>query len=223
MSDQPVPEGQPPAEPTPDFGGASPEEISQALNMYRGLNNLDTRGQYLQQIVRPEYDGQFLRQVTAEPEQPADPWQQFEPAQEEYYEEPVAQAFDPRSLQPVFDQYGNQIEKRIFDRLGEMAQDQQVKDSASQAVQQANLPPAMSALIEQRVRDAQRLQPNRMASDLASEAAKQIAVELSQWQATPPAQPAPQGSVPGGPSPDTLQRPRTVDEALEYSRQVLNP
>lgn len=220
-----IPEGQPTPDPTPaapDYG-ASPEVIQQALNMYNGLNNLDTRGQYLQQIVRPEYDGQFLRGLTEQPEQP-DPWAQFDP-EPQYDQEPQyePQPFNPRDLQPVFDTQAQEIERRVFERLGQMAQDQAIVDSASSAASAAGLPASTSALIEQRVREAQRMQPNRQAGDLATEAAKALATELLQWKATPPANPAPSSSVPGGPSPDTLQKPRTAAEALEYSRQVLNP
>lgn len=216
-----APEGQPVVDPSPDFGGASPEEITQALNMYRGLNNLDTRGQYLQQIVRPEYDSQFLRQVTSDPPAPTSPWETLGEPEPEYYEEPPA--FDPRSLEPVFDSYKQQIEQSIFDRLGQMAQEQTLSESATAAVQSAKLPEALTPLIKQRVQEAQRLQPNRQASDLAAEAARQLQVELAGFQAAPPATPTPATAIPSGPSPDTLQKPKTVAEALEYSRQVLNP
>lgn len=221
----PAPEGQQPApEPTPapDFGGRSPEQIQQALNLYEGLHNLDTRGQFLQQIVRPDIDGQFLRQMVQPQEEEADPWQSFEqPEYEQEYEQPAV--FDPRQLEPVFDQYGQRIEQKIMGQLQQMALDQQVRESAASASQQAGLPPVAAQLIEQRVREQQALQPNRQASDLAAEAARDLYNQFAQWQAQPPANPAPSNSVPTGPSPDTLQKPKTIEEALEYSKQVLNP
>lgn len=229
-----MPEGAPVPDPTPapDYG-ASPDEITQALDMYRGLNNLDTRGQYLQNIVRPEYDSQFLRQTFQPQEQQAqqDPWaeynQQFaEPQYEEQYE-PQAPAFDPTTLpqylQPVLENNAAEVERRVFERLNQMAADQHLKDSAAEAVRANNLPPATAALIEQRVREQSQLHPNRQAAELAREQAQALATELLQWKATPPATPPPSSAVPGGPSPDTLQKPRTMEEALEYSKQVLNP
>jgi hypothetical protein len=70
------PEGEAPAAPEapamPDYG-APPEVIQEALSVYRDLNNLDTRHQRLSQIVRPDIDGQFLRQL-GEPQQEQDPW-----------------------------------------------------------------------------------------------------------------------------------------------------
>lgn len=234
MPDIPTPDGAPAPEPTPapDFGGASPEVISQALDLYNGLNNLDTRGQYLQQVVRPEYDGQFLRQMAQpEAEQAEDPWaaynQQYaEPEYEQQYE-PQAPAFDPTTLpqmlEPRFEAERERIVKEVFGQLNQMAQDQAVRDSAGEAARAMNLPPAMSSLIEQQVREQQQLHPNRQASDLAREAATALSTQLLQWKATPPANPAPTSAVPGGPAPDTLQKPRTIEEAMEYSKQVLNP
>lgn len=224
MPDQTNPDG--PS--TPDFG-ASPEEIQQALNMYRGLNNLDTRGETLQRIVRPDYDGHVLRQIV-EPEQPAgDPWDNFAepepmgyaadgtpvfaepPVQYGGYQQP--QGFDPRSLQPVFDQYGNQIKNDIFEQLGQMAQEQAFKDSAAQAAGAAGLPPTVAGLIEQRVREAQRMSPNRQIGDIANEVARSVQTELLQWKATPPEGGAlGGGAAPAGPVPSTREVPKSFDD-----------
>lgn len=230
MPDLPeFPEGQAPAAPesaTPDYG-ADPETIQNALNMYRGLNNLDTRGEYLQRIVRPEYDGQFLRQMV-EPQQqePADPWGHVE-QYEEQYEEPAyqEQGINPQDLRqtldPVFQGYGEQVEQRIFERLGQMAHEQAIKESAQSAAQQAGLPARFASAIEHEVQQAARMQPNRQPAELAQEIATAYRTELAQIAATPPAQRPPAGSVPSGPAPDSLQKPRTLEEALEYSKHVL--
>jgi len=233
MSDAPD-EGAPAPDPTPDYGGASQDEITQALDMFRGLNNLDTRGQYLEKVVRPEYDGQFLRQMgqPAEAEaEPNDPWATYNEQYNEQaqYEEPQYEQpqFDPSTLpqmlQPVLDTNAQEIERRVFERLGQMAQDQSIRDSSESAAKFNNLPPSTAALIEQQVRAQQQMNPNRQAGELAKEAAAALATELLQWKATPPPTPPPSSAVPSGPSPDTLQKPRTVEEAMEHSRMTLNP
>lgn len=221
----PAPEGQvppaPEAPPAPDFGGRSPEQIQKAIDLYEGLHDLDRRGTYLQQIVRPDIDGQFLQRVM-QPQEPDDPYASFygeAEAEEEQYYEPQAPAFDPREYAEVIK---NDVTQTVMGQLQQMALDQQVKESSSAAVAQVGLPPAASPLVEQYVRDQQRLQPNRQASDLAAEAARNLHTQFAQWQATPPAAPAP-SAPPSGPAPDTLQKPRTIEEAMEYSRQVLNP
>lgn len=200
--------------PTPDYGGASAEEVQQALNMYRGLNNLDTRGEYLQRVIRPEYDGQFIRQMVEPAAPAADPWAQVAPEDEPEYEyEPQApEPFNPRSLEPVFGHYAEQTEQRIFERLGQMAQENAVKESSASAASASGLPPQVAGLIEQQVREAQRLQPNRMASDLATEAARALATSLAQWQATPSATPAPTAAVPSGPVPSTREVPKSFED-----------
>lgn len=209
---------------TPDNIG----DVQNALNLARGLQNLDTRHQYLQQIVRPDIDGNFLRQVVQPPEE-HDPWQALEPQYgyeqpEQQYEQPV---FDPRSLQPVFEGYGeqlrNQIRQEIMGELQGMAQEQAVKDASARAAQQANIPAEFAEMVEFRVKSAQQMYPNRQVDDLAREVADQLHRSIAQYQASPPANQAPSGSVPAGPIPDTLQRPRSMEEAMEYSRQVLNP
>lgn len=226
----PAPEGQVPpapaeAPPAPalDFGGRSPEQIQKAIDLYEGLHDLDRRGTYLQQIVRPDIDGQFLQRVMQPQQEQEDPYAPFyaeeQPEEEQYYE-PQAPAFDPRQYAEIIK---NDVTQSVMGQLQQMALDQQVKESASSAVQQVGLPPASAPLVEQYVREQQRLQPNRQASDLAAEAARNLYTQFAQWQAAPPAAPAPTGQVPSGPAPDTLQKPRTIEEALEYSKQVLNP
>lgn len=205
---------------TPDSFG----DVQNALNLARGLQNLDTRHQYLQQIVRPDIDGNFLRQVV-QPQEEQDPWQALEPQYE--YEQPEQPVFDPRSLQPVFEGYGeqlrNQIRQEIMGELQGMAQEQAVKDASARASQQANIPAEFSEMVEFRVKAAQQMYPNRQVDDIAREVAESLQRTFAQYQAAPPATPAPSGSVPAGPMPDTLQRPRTIEEAMEYSKQVLNP
>jgi hypothetical protein len=223
------PEGQAPAapEPAPHDYGADPETIQRALEQYNQLNNLDTRSQALQQIIRPDYDGQVLRGFIEPQQAPqqADPWGHL--SQEEAYEEPTYEqpGIDPadlrQTLDPVFQGYSEQVEQRIFERLAGMAQDQAVKESASAATRQAGLPARFSAAIEHEVREATRLQPNRQPAEIAAEIATAYRNELAAIAATPPAARPPAGSVPSGPSPDTLQKPRTMEEALEYSKQVL--
>lgn len=224
-----APEGQPPAAPVapaaPDYG-ASPEVIQQALNLYNGLNNLDTRGQYLQQVVRPDIDGQFIRQMV-EPQQPApDPYAQFMPQEyitdEQYMPQeqqfaPYAPPFDPHDFAQTLKQ---DVSKTIFDQLGEMAQQQQVTESAKQAAQSAGIPESLASMIEARVRDAQKLQPNRQIGELANEHAKAIAAELMAWKATPAETPPPASAPPSGPAPSLDEGPKDLND-IDYWQQRL--
>lgn len=221
----PAPEGQEPtpapeAPSTPDYG-LSPEELQNAANLYRGLNNLDTRGQYIQQVVRPDIDGQFLRGMF-EPQQQEqqDPWQQF--TGEPEYEEPEYQpAFDPDMLRQAVRAEIEQGQQQMWGQLQEMAVNQQITESAAQATQAANLPSFLSGSIEQQVRQQHQLQPNRQFGDIANEVAQKYARELAQYQAAPPATPAPQGQVPGGPAPSQQERPTDWKSMIEYAQQNL--
>lgn len=219
----PAPEGQPPAAPAPEVPdyGAPPEVIQEALSVYRDLNNLDTRHQRLGQILRPDIDGQFV-QSFGQPQQEQDPYAQFYGQDEAYEEQPAYEqpALDPRQLAETIKQDTIGEMQRWF---SQMAAEQAVKDAATSAATAAGLPAELADMVEVRVKAAQQLQPNRQPGDLANEAARQIAQVIASAQVTPPAAQAPSTPVPGGPAPDTLQKPRTIEEAMEYSRQVLNP
>jgi hypothetical protein len=222
-----VPDGPPEAPALPDYG-APPEVIQEALSVYRDLNNLDTRHQRLQQIVRPDIDGQFLRQL-GEPQQEQDPWAHLR-GQEEY-EDPYAQPqyeqpqFDPRMLpdmlDPVLQSRDQQIEERIFSRLGQMAQDQVVKEASESAVRDSGLPPELAEMVEFRVKAQAQLQPNRQPADLAREIGNQLKAQLSAWAAAPSASPAPSAPLPSGPAPSLDQRPKDFDEMARMAAERL--
>lgn len=225
--------------------GITPDKASEVVQAYQAvqsLNNLDTRPQALQNLVRPDLDGQILRQMLGgeqEAEQPADPWQQFAPespdpigydaAGNPVFAQPPGQyaepGFDPRSLQPVFDQYGNQVEerayRRVMDDLQKMAVDQSVRDSSASAAQQAGLPASVSGLIEQHVREQMRLQPNRQAADLAADAARSLSAELMAWRAAPAENPPPTGAIPSGPAPSLDERPKDFKDAARIMAERL--
>lgn len=237
----PEPAGEPSGEAAPEgpdltwAQGLDQERVQRAMNLYDGIHNLDTREQYLGQVLGPhdpwvrreEQAGEDYGSVYQQPPepQPVGYTAAGEPVYEQPYQEQQEyqpQQIDPEALYATFEQ-------RFFGKLGEMAQVQEIKQAADAAVQAANLPPATVALVEQRVNEATRLYPHRQAGDLAREAAQAIATEFAQWQARPPAAPAPQGQVPGGPEPTMVTRPgsnpRTPEEAvaqaMEYSKQVL--
>lgn len=219
------------------------QEVVQAYQAMQDLNNLDKRPQALQQLVRPDLDGQILRQMIGA-EQPApepepNPWERFAPAEPQpigydaagnpVFDQPPGQyepqGFDPRSLQPVFDQYGNQVEerayRRVMDDLQKMAVDQNVRDSASSAATAAGLPGSLSGMIEQQVREQMRLQPNRQAADLAADAARSISAELMAWRAAPAENPPPTGAVPSGPAPSLDERPKDFNDAARIMAERL--
>jgi hypothetical protein len=224
----PPPEGQQPVGPeapaAPDYG-APPEVIQEALSVYRDLNNLDTRHQRLSQIVRPDIDGQFLRSL-GEPQQQEDPYAQFygeqQPQyQQEQYEpqyEPEVPQFDPRQFADVV---GSQVEQRIMAQLGQMAQEQAVRDAASSAVQQAGVPADFAEMIEVQVKSQMQLQPNRMPGDLAREAAERLKSTISSWAAQPAENPAPTTPPPSGPAPSLDQRPKDFDDMARYAQERL--
>jgi hypothetical protein len=221
-----VPDGSPEAPALPDYG-APPEVIQEALSVYRDLNNLDTRHQRLQQIVRPDIDGQFLRQL-GEPQQQADPYEQFYAGQEQpdpygnpqepQYYEPQAPVFDPRDFASTVKE---DIRREIFGELGEMAQQQAVKDAAQSAVRDAGLPPELSEMIEFRVAAQAKLQPTRQPGDLAREIGNQLKATLSGWAAAPSASPAPSAPLPSGPAPSLQERPSSFEDLARIAAENL--
>lgn len=231
VSNEQQPEAAPP--PASDDYGLNPDQLRQAASLYKGLNDLDRRHTVLREVLRPDVDGQLLRSYGQEQEQQNqefDPFQRFQGGDEDgefydpneqYYQEPQAEPFDPRQLQPVFEDYGTQIEQRIFTRLGEMAQQQQLSDSADAALSERKLPAALKGVIEQRARDAQRLHPNRQIRDLANEAADALQREIESHYAAPPASPPPaSGPPPPGPSPDPGgEVPQSFEDMVRYAQE----
>ena len=209
-----------PAEPSgPDWSafeqaGITPDkadEVRQAYDLYRGLQNLDTRGQYLQQIVRPDIDAQVIQNVFGEPEEEHDPW-----AQVFGQEEPDEPQFDPRALPQVFDQYKeslrDELKREIFGELSQMAMSQEFDSSAQTAVQQHGLPPSDAQFIRSQVEQVARQYPNRQPREIADEIARQRKTELMQWAGAPAATPAPAGGPQGGPAPAPTQPPSPGDD-----------
>jgi hypothetical protein len=229
-------------EPTPDFG-ASPEEIQQALDTYRGLNNLDTRSEYLSKIVRPDIDTHFIQQFN-QPQQEEEPdyFESFAPEQElmgydaqgqpVYGQPPVPQqGFDPRSLAPVFDQFGEHTRQQavqealaIFEkRQMEQAREQGISQGVSSAAAEHGLSDFAKGVVEQMTRATVQSQPNRAPADIAKDMAKayldDAAQRFVQNGGVPPVQGAP---VPGGPIPGD-SAPKSFKEAMEQSLTGLNP
>ena len=204
------------------------EKVQQAVSMYDGLQNLDTRSQALGKIINPQYDGQFLRSMVEGEQEPADPWAHLrggEQPEPEYGYEPEPQGFDPsvlpEVLDPVLQQYGQQIEQRVFAQLNQMAAEQHIKETATSALQSANLPATFASLVEQQIRQQQQLNPTRQAGDIAREAAAALQREIMQYQAAPPANPQPAGQVPSGPAPTLDRAPGNFDElAKEMARRL---
>ncbi len=234
MPDPNLPEGEAPAAPkapaVPDYG-APPEVIQEALSVYNDLNNLDRRHQRLQQIVRPDIDGQFLRQMGEPAQEPQDPWAHLR-GQEEYedpygnqYEAPQQPQFDPRMLpevlDPVLQQYTQQSEQRIFERLGQMAQEQVVRDAAQSAVSESGLPPELAEMVEFRVKAQAQLQPNRQPADLAKEIGNQLKAQLSAWAAAPSANAGPSAPIPSGPAPSLQEMPKSFEDLARIQAENL--
>lgn len=214
--------------PAPDWSafeqaGITPDKAEraiQAMRMYEGLQNLDTRQQYLEQIIRPEMDGW----VRPEPSEP-DPWEQFSPPETDQQ----TGAFDPRALAPVFEQFEQRVEQRLMSQWEQRQQQQMFEQNFANAVSSAAAKHGLSEIergaVEMATWRAAQTAQNRPLADLADEYAKQV-IQASQQrfvqsQGGQPPVAAPQ--VPGGPIPSTDQRPKTDQEALEYSMRVLNP
>lgn len=251
MSDLEQPEGAaPPEQSVPDYGGASPEEIQNALNMARGLSNLDTRHDVLGKLVRPDVDAQFLRSQFAPAEE--EPEADFDPFAEVYGEQPPnllgydqqtgqpiygnqpqfqEPAFDPRSLAPVFDQFGEHTRQQavqealqIFEqRQMEQAREQGISQGVSAAVQTHGLSDFGKGIVEAMTRQAVAQNPNKAPGDIANEMAKAYLDDSAQRFVANGGVPPVQGAAPpGGPIPGDAA-PKTFKDALEQSYQGLNP
>lgn len=219
----------PPQEPAaPDYSsfaqaGITPEmldEITNARNLYQGLNNLNTRQQYLDQLIQP-FDGYSRAQAEQQ-----DPWAGYaDDGEDEGYYEPQPQQpppFDPRSLQPVFEGYGEQIEQRIMGRLTSMARDQAIEDATAGAVREAGLPPSFSRAIQAEVDQVTNQYANRQPADVAREVAARFKADIAAYHAASAAPPA---QTPGPPPADAPvpgdAEPKTWEDAMRWSRDNL--
>lgn len=181
------------------------DEVRRAYEMFQGIQNLDTRGQYLQQIIRPGIDDQVIQSLYGEPEE-----------QEDIYaplygqEEPEQPQFDPTALPQVLESYKqslrDELKKEIYGELGQMAAQQEYENSASTAVQAHGLPPSDAQFIRAQVEQLARQYPNRQPRDIADEIARARKNELMQWAGQPPAAQTP-AAPPGGPTPSPTQPP----------------
>lgn len=236
-----------PAEIVPGGEVTPPEtapEPSQAELLYDRLNNLDTRGETLASVLRPGQDlppGMDWNQARAllfsQAAQPQEE-EEFDPFAEVYgeqpaYEQPQYQepVFDPRSLAPVFDQFGEHTRQQavqealqIFEqRQMEQAREQGITQGVSSAVETHKLSDFGKGIVEAMTRQAVQQQPNRAPGDIANEMAKAYLDDAAQRfvanGGVPPVQGAP---TPGGPIPGDAA-PKTFQEALEQSYSGLNP
>jgi len=221
-----APEGAPPApEPTgPDWtafekAGITPDkadEVRQAYDLYRGLQNLDTRGQYLQQIVRPGIDDQTIQSLYGDQTEEQDPWAGVFGEEEE----PPEPQFDPRALPGVFEQYEQRIleraEQTIMGKLTQMAQVQEFESSAQAAVQAHGLPQSDAMWLRGQVEQMARQYPNRQPREIANEIAQARKTELLQWLGQAQAPPAPASGPTGGPVPAPTQPPQPGEDPGSY-------
>lgn len=252
MSEPTIPtEGQPsePAPQQPEYG-ASPEEIQSALALQRGLNNLDTRSQYLQQVVRPDLDGQFLRQAigqTEEQPESASPFEEvygpqpqvigFNPDGTPVFDQPYnpqqQQGFDPYTLEPVLDQWGKTVEqhaveqatKAVEQRLLAQASEAAVNSGVDAAAKKHNLDAEDRQVVDYLTREA--MKTDRAApADIADRVATSFLQRQAQrFVAQGGALPTPDApAAPSGPVP-AEGKPRTEAEAIAWSRRpgVLGP
>lgn len=203
---------------TPD----NAHEVQQALNLYRGVNNLDTRQQYLDQLIRPGLDPWSKAQAEQQ-----DPWSAMQGDDEgEYeYEQPQAPAFDPRQLTPVFEGYAERIERGIFEKLGAMAQRQALEDAATQALTKHGLPADLAPGLQQEVEQITRQYSNRQPGEVAEQLAAQKKQKLMEWANANVGRPSQQGAPPpaGAPTPSGDGPPRTDEEAMRRSMEMLDP
>lgn len=215
----PAPEPQGPDWSAFEKAGITPDkadEVRQAYDLYRGLQNLDTRGQYLQQIVRPDIDAQTINTVFGAEEDQDDPWAPVFGQDDE----PEQPQFDPRALPQVFEEYEQRIlaqaEQNIMSKLTQMAQGQEFDNSAQMAVQAHNLPPSDAQFIRAQVEQMARQYPNRQPREIADEIARARKNELMQWAGQPAAAPAPPAGPAGGPAPAAVQPPQPGDDPGSY-------
>lgn len=227
-----------PEQPAPDYGGATPEEIQNALNIARGLSNLDTRHDVLGKLVRDDVDAQFLRsKFGGEPEEPrTDPIEEiygpqpqilgYDAQGQPVYDQPVGQyqpeAFDPRSLAPVFDAYGQEIEQRVLAKAVEQVRGEMLQQASQQAlttgVQQAVTKHGLSefdqSVVNTMADAAMKNGDRRSPAEIADAIALQLVGSRNQQFVNQGGVPVQSGSAaPGGPVPGE-STPRSIEEAL---------
>lgn len=241
MSDAPeMPMGGDAPAPAPD------PTMDQARALYDGLQNLDRRAETLGQVIRPGQDippdmtwdqvrslawsqHQQSLQAPAEPE--TDIFEQVYGEQQpaEYdpnWEQQQAPGFDPRTLAPVFDQFGQTVEDRAFQRaqqfFTEQLQGQAIANGVEKAASTHNLTDYDKQIVDHLTRQQISQQPNRAPADLANDVAKAYIDNINRRMVAQSGAPIQRPSAPGGPSP-TEPRPTTEAEAIEWSRRALQP
>jgi hypothetical protein len=243
---------------TPDAPGMesapapeAPAVDPRAAQLWDGLNDLDRRPDVLEQVLRPGQDlppGMTWQQARAalwaqqaQPEVESDPFeevygpepqligydQQGQPVfDQQQYQQPQ---FDPRSLQPVFDQFGQQITQNAVEQAkaelrqewAAQAQQQALDTGVREAASKHSLTDFDKTVVENLTRQAQQQGDRRSPSDIADAMAQQyIAAANQRFVAQGGVAPVQGSAAPGGMIPGD-QMPKTEAEAIAYSRNAL--
>lgn len=243
----PDPEGQAPAPPSPwapfEQAGITPdkaEEVVEAYKTIQGLGNLDTRQQYLDRLINPQYDPYVKRGQEEPAEEESDPFEQVygeepqivgyqpdgTPVFDQPFEQQQAPGFDPRTLAPVFDTYTQHAKNEAVEAakawLGEQMRDQALTQGVQHAAAEHKLNDFDRGIVENLTRQAVSQQPNRAPADIANDVAKQYVDNMNRRFVEQSGAPVERPGAPGGPAPGE-ERPKTEAEAMEWSRRTLTP
>jgi hypothetical protein len=244
---------------TPDAPGlesapepAAPAVDPRAAQLWDGLNDLDRRPDVLEQVLRPGQDlppGMTWQQARAalwaqqaQPEvEESDPFDEIygpepqlvgydaqgQPVFDQQYQQ--QQPFNPRDLQPVFDQFGQQITKNAVEQAKaeiqqmfvQQAQEQALNTGLQQASSKHNLTEFDQTVVRSLTQQAQQQGDRRAPSEIADSVAQQYLAAANQrfvaqgGVAPVQGQAAPSGMVPGE------QQLKTDADAIAFSRSAL--
>lgn len=222
----------------------SAQEPNQAQLLYDNLQNLDRRGEALNQLIVPGQDlppgmswddvrslawGQSQNQ---EPEYQPDPYESFAPQQPQFlgydqqgqpvFDQPQQnEQFDPRSLMPVFEHNNAQVRQEIMQEIQQQQQayafDQNLSEGVDAAAREYGLSDFAKSTITAMARNAAQSQTNIAPAQIAQQIAKQYVTDANERFVKDGGVPTPpNGQIPGGPVPGE-KRPTTEAEALEWS------